>query len=537
MNRRIFIGGMASGLGAALLPSRFHASERFDVIVYGGTAAGVTAAVAAARQGAHVALLEPGTHLGGMVSGGLGHSDIGRKETIGGISLEFFQRVGRHYGEPVTWDFEPHVAEDVFKAMAREAGVRVFYRQRIKERGGVSKRGSSVVEIISEKAQHFPARIFIDATYEGDLLAQGGVSFTWGREGRKQYDESFAGVREADRYAHHRFEVPVSAYDARGKLLPNVDAGPRGAIGSTDKKVQAYNFRLCLTRDPQNRVPLARPARYDPKDYALLARLIQATEKQLGHAPKMRQLMIVTPLPNGKTDINNQGAFSTDYIGESWDYPTADYRRRAQIWHEHADYTAGFLYFLSHDSSVPASLRDEVAPWGLAKDEFLDTDHWPFQLYVREARRMIGDFVMTQHDAETDLSKPDPIGMGSYNMDAHNAQRYVQADGTVQNEGDTEVPTIPYQISYRVLLPKKSECGNLLVPVCSSASHAGYGTLRLEPVYMIMGQAAGVAATLAIDEGRRVQEIHSDKLTAELRKRGTVMEWSNPRGLKLKPVG
>lgn len=536
MRRRDFIGQTALAFGAALLPRAASGAGRFDVIVYGGTASGVAAAVGAARQGARVALVEPGTHLGGMVSGGLGHTDTGRKETIGGISLEFFKRVGHHYGQPVTWDFGPHVAEDVFKAMAHEAGVRVIYRHRMKERGGASKTGSSITELITESGQRFPARAFIDATYEGDLLAQAGASFTWGREGREKYGESFAGVRAADRYAHHRFDVPVSAYGANGKLLPNIYPGPRGAIGAADKKVQAYNFRLCLTRDASNRVPMPKPSGYDPHDYAVLARLIAAMEKKGGPAPIITDFMIVSPLPNGKTDINNKGAFSTDYIGKSWDYPTAVYRRREQIWREHADYTAGFFYFLANDSSVPASLRDQVRPWGLAKDEFLDTHHWPYQLYVREARRLIGDFVMTQHDAETEITKPDPIGMGSYNMDAHNAQRYVQPDRTVQNEGDTEVPTIPYQISYRVLVPKMSECSNLLVPVCTSASHVGYGTLRLEPVYMIMGEAAGVAATIAADKGKPVQQIDTGKLTAELKKKGAVMEWSNPHGLKLKPV-
>jgi len=340
----------------------------------------------------------------------------------------------------------------------------------------------------------------------------------------------------ADKYAHHRFDVPVSAYDAHKKLLPNIDSGPRGEIGAGDKKVQAYNFRLCLTKDSGNLVPIPKPSQYDPRQYALLARLIAADIKKNKRPPAMDQLMIVSPLPNGKTDINNKGAFSTDYINMSWDYPTASYQRRDEVWREHADYTAGFFYFLAHDPQVPKQLRDEVSPWGLAKDEFTDTDHWPFQLYVREARRMIGDFVMTQHDAETALTKPDPIGMGSYNMDAHNSQRYVQEDGTVQNEGDTEVPTIPYQITYRVLLPKLSECRNLLVPVCTSATHVAYGTLRLEPVYMIMGEAAGVAGTMAIDDGQDVQKIDTGKLTQELKRTGAVMEWTNPRHLELNPV-
>ncbi|MGH9619067.1 MAG: FAD-dependent oxidoreductase [Bryobacteraceae bacterium] len=532
MHRRTFLKTSLAGLSGAVLQ---RAAEPAGVVVYGGTAAGVIAAVAAARQGASVTLLEPGTHLGGMVSGGLGHTDTGRKETIGGLSLEFFRRVGKHYGQPLAWDFEPHAAEAVFKQMAAEAKVNVFYRHRLKEDGGVRKRGERIFEVLSETGGNFPGQAFIDATYEGDLLAQAGLSFTWGRESREQYHESFAGVRKADQYAHHRFEVPVSAYDARGKLLPNIYPGPRGKIGSGDKKVQAYNFRLCLTKIKDNQVPIPEPGHYDPRQFAVLARLIAADVKKNGRAPTMHQLTSMSPLPNGKIDLNNNGAFSTDYIGKNWDYPTATYRRRDRIWHEHANYTAGFFYFLAHDPQIPEPLRNEVKQWGLAKDEFPDTHHWPFQLYVREARRMIGDFVMTQHDAETDVTKSDPIGMGSYNMDAHNSQRYVQADGTVQNEGDTEVPAIPYQISYRVLLPKSGECGNLLVPVCTSATHVGYGTLRLEPVYMIMGEAAGVAAAMAIDGHSSVQKIDTGKLAGKLQGQGAVMTWTNPHHLKLTP--
>jgi FAD dependent oxidoreductase len=538
MDRRAFLKSSAVGVGGLFLgPScRSGVLGSTDIVVYGGTAAGVVAGVAAARHGARVTLLEPGIHLGGMVSGGLGQTDHGRIETIGGISLEFFQTVGRHYGQPTTWDFEPHVAEDIFKLMTAEAGVNVLYRHRLKEHGGVRKRNSRITEVLTETGQSFPAKVFIDATYEGDLLAQAGVSFTWGRESREQYNESFAGVRKADKYAHHKFDVPVSAYDANKKLLPEIYAGPRGEIGAGDKKVQAYNFRLCLTKDRGNQVPIPKPPHYDPRHYALLARLISADVKKNGHPPTVNQLMGVSTLPNGKTDINNKGAFSTDCVNMSWDYPSASYRRREEIWWEHFAYTAGFFYFLAHDPQVPKKLQDEVSRWGLAKDEFLDTDHWPFQLYVREARRMIGDFVMTQHDAETSLTKPDPIGMGSYNMDAHNSQRYVQEDGAVQNEGDTEVPTIPYQIPYRVLLPKLSECQNILVPVCSSATHVAYGTLRLEPVYMIMGEAAGVAGKMAIDNGQGVQKIDTRELTEKLRRNGAVMEWTNPRHLVLSPT-
>jgi len=539
MKRRAFLKNSVAGLGGAILGASgaLAAGQSYDVVVYGATASGVAAAVAAGRQGARVALVEPGTHLGGMVSGGLGHTDTGRKETIGGLSLEFFKRVGRHYGQPITWDFEPHVAEDVFKAMAREAKVNVVYNSRLREHGAVRKQGSRIASIRMENGDVFSAQAFIDATYEGDLMSQSGVRFTWGREGREQYDESLAGVRGSRQYAGNGFTLPVSAYDAHHKVLPNISRDPLGKAGAGDKKVQAYNFRFCLTKARENQVPIPKPSNYNAHDYELLARLIAATEKKEGSVPPLHRFMTISPLPNGKTDINNNGAFSTDYIGMNWGYPTASYERRGQSWREHADYMAGFFYFLAHDRRVPQPLRDEMQAWGLSRDEFTDTDNWPFQLYVRESRRMIGEYVMVQRDIETEVTKPDPIGMGSYNTDSHNMQRYVEADGNVQNEGDVEAPTRPFHIPYRVLLPKRDQCGNLLVPVCASASHIGYGALRLEPVYMIMGDAAGVAATMAIDQHRAVQEVEPGSLTQKLKKQGAVMEWTNPRHLELKPVG
>ena len=492
------------------------APQTYDVVVYGATAGGVIAAISAAREGASVALLEPKRFIGGMTTGGLGRTDFGKKETIGGYSLEFYRRVGKHYHEKVSWYFEPHVAESVLTQMLAEAKVRVFFLHRLLEKGGVRKQGTRIEEIRLDDGSSFRGQVFIDATYEGDLMAQAGVSHTRGRESDKEYDESLAGVRPQDK--HHQFDFPVSAFDARGRLLPDIRDEPRGEIGAGDKKVQAYNFRLCLSNDPGNQFPFPRPERYDPKEYALLGRLIHAwTEFHRGRPPRMNDLMDVGLIPNHKTDLNNKGAVSTDYIGASWDYPEATYRRRAQIWQEHLDYTAGLLYFLAHDMAVPEPLRKEVNGWGLAKDEFPKTNHWPHQLYVREARRMRGEFVMTQRDIQAELTKEDSIGMGSYNSDSHNVQRYVQPDRTVQNEGNMEVPVKPYQIPYRVMLPKRTQATNLLVPVCVSASHVAYSTLRMEPIYMIMGQAAGAAATIAIQTRVPVQSVRTDTLQARLR--------------------
>jgi hypothetical protein len=511
-------------LVTALAYTASAAIQSYEVVVYGGTAGGVAAAVAAAREGAKVVLLEPGRHLGGMTSGGLGKTDHGRQNTIGGISLEFYQRLGKHYGTEEAWLFEPHVAEQTLRAMAAEAGVQVLYGHRLKERGGVRKKGLRILTIRMENGAEFAAKTFIDSTYEGDLMAFAGVTFAWGREGREQYGEEFAGVRPLDRHHFHTFPPGVQARGADGKLLPEIGSQPRGEIGAGDRKVQTYNYRMCLTDDPANRIEFAKPAGYDPKRFTLLAHNIEAIAKQKGRTPIMRDLMIVSRMPNHKTDINNYGGFSTDFIGRNWDYPLANYKRRAAIWKEHEDYTAGFFYFLANDPQVPESLRAEIGKFGLSKDEFTDNHNWPHQLYIREARRMTGEFVMTQKDAQTDLVKPDSVGMGSYQIDSHNVQRFVNPDGTVQNEGDTEVPSKPYQIAYRVMLPKKNQVSNLLVPVAASTSHIAYGTVRMEPVFMVLGHAAGVAAHMAAQSGKAVQEIDVEALRKKLRSQRAMLE-------------
>lgn len=511
-----------------LLAASPQAVARYELVVYGGTAGGVLTAVTAAREGLKVALLEPGGHLGGMISGGLSATDYGRKEVIGGYALEFFWRLGNHYrmrpyGQDAAWYFEPHVGEKVLQEMAAEAGVTVLYHRRLKEKDGVVKEGARVRRILMEDGSPIEGEVFADCTYEGDLMAQAGVSYTWGRESVDHYGESLAGVR--DKTPFHQFKVNVSPYDSNGALLPEVSSEPAGLVGSADRKVQAYNFRLCITRDRDNRVPFPRPANYDPKRYELLARMLRATLEQTGRAAKFGELANPINLPGGKADVNNNGAFSTDYIGKNWNYPEADYRTREKIRQDHADYIAGFFYFLAHDARVPGVLRAEVNEWGLAKDEFTDTGNWPHQLYIREGRRMVGQYVMIQKDLQTDLAKPDPIGMGSYNSDSHNIQRVVTKEGFVMNEGDMQVPVKPYQIPYRVMTPKKSEASNLLVPVCVSASHVAYSSLRMEPQYMIMGHAAGVAARMAVAGKLAVQDIDCAGLTRTLVEQGAVIEY------------
>ncbi|MPZ20089.1 MAG: FAD-dependent oxidoreductase [Luteitalea sp.] len=540
---------LAVGLVAVIQSPAAAQPRNFDLVVYGGTAAGVMSAVSAAREGVpRVALLEPRDHLGGMVSGGLGWTDFGQKEVVGGYALEYYERAGKKYGVPIQWHLEPHVAEEIFKELVEESGVEVFYRHRLREGTGVRTDRGRIESIVMENGTTFTAKIFADATYEGDLMAQAGVSYTWGREGTDEYGESLAGVR--DRTPKHQFQVQIRAVDEEGELLPEVSSERKTPAGSPDKKVQAYNFRVCMTKVPENRVPFPKPREYDPKRYELLALMLGEMDKikravtesgaaagepidgdpmyRLKQPWSLADVMKPDPLPHGKTDTNNNGAFSTDYIGGNYEYPDADYATRERIWQAHADYVQGFFYFLQNDPRVPKELHDEMAPWGLCKDEFLDTGHWPHQLYVREARRMIGEYVMSQKDIQQDLTKPDVIGMGSYNSDSHNIQRIVDAEGFVENEGDMQVPVTPYQIPYRLMLPKKTEMTNLLVPVCFSATHVAYSTLRMEPQYMIIGQAAGVAAKMAVDANIPVQDIDTRALMSTLRTQRAVIEWKEP---------
>jgi len=498
-------------------------AQSFDLVVYGATAGGVMTAVHGARSGLSVALLEPGKHIGGMVSGGLSHTDVGRREVIGGAALEFYWRAGNHYGLPqylqdFAWYVEPKVAEQIFHQMLQETGVTVRLDRRLREKDGVRSRDGVLSAIEMENGERYSAKVFADCTYEGDLMAQSGVSFTWGRESSAQYCESLGGVRSET--PKHQFLTNISPYAGGRRLLPEISADPAGEPGAADRKVQAYNFRLIFSRDPANQVAYPKPEHYDQARYELLARLLAATPTL-----KFGDVVSIGPIPNRKADINNNGPFSTDYIGRSWDYPNAGYARRAEIWRDHQVYTEGFLWFLAHDPRVPPALQKEANTWGLAADEFTDTHNWPPQIYIREARRMIGEYIMTQHDIQTELTKPDAIGMGSYNSDSHNVQRIVNREGFVRNEGDMQVAVRPYQIPYRVLLPKKSQARNLLVPVCFSATHVAYSTLRMEPQYMILGHAAGVAAAMAIRAGIAVQDVDTAALAKTLVSQGAILEY------------
>jgi FAD dependent oxidoreductase len=500
-----------------------------DLLVYGGTASGVMTAYSAAREGLHVVLLEPGVHLGGMVTGGLSATDLGHFTIIGGYTRAFYMAAAAHYGvhdldHPKNWLSEPHVDEEIFRTLLHDAGVTVHFHERLREHDGVERDGKHLVSLTTADGTRWPAKIFADCSYEGDLMAQAKVTYTWGREAATQYGEGLAGVR-ADT-PKHQFLWPLSAYDDQHHLLPEIDAGPLAAPGSGDKKVQAYNFRLILTNDPSNRVPFPRPQGYDRARFALLERYLNEFPQHMGRAPRFGDIANPVMIPNHKADFNNNGPVSTDYIGHSWSYPEATYAAKAALWQDHLLYTQSFIYFISTDPKVPASLRAEVNEWGLPRDEFADTDHWPPQLYIREGRRMVGEYVMRQADLQSERTKSDSIGMGSYNSDSHNIQRIAMADGAVKNEGDVQVPVEPYEIAYRSILPRRAEAENLLVPVCLSASHAAYSSVRMEPQYMIIGQAAGVAAALAIHSNTSLQDVAIPELQRELREHGAILHQS-----------
>ncbi|HLA83829.1 MAG TPA: FAD-dependent oxidoreductase [Thermoguttaceae bacterium] len=511
---------------AAPVAARAGETVRADVVVYTATAGGVTASVAAARQGAKVVLVEPGRHVGGMLSGGLGQSDVrGQQDLIGGLAKELYQRMAAHYRldtKGLAFNFEPHVAEDTLKAMLREAGVTVVYGERLES---VAKVGRHITSLKTESGNTYVAKIFIDAGYEGDLMAASGVKYAVGREGKKQYGEWLAGRTEM-LPGQHQFKFPVLARKDDGQLLPWVTPQDKlVATGKGDGKFQAYCFRLCLTNRPENRLPIERPEGYEAEDYEMLRRVFQAAGNHAGpviHTPRV---------PNGKCDLNSTGPVSTNLLGAGWEYPEASYARRAEIWQQHLRWAQGLMWFLQNDPCVPDRHREGARQWGLCKDEFKDTGGWPHQMYIREGRRMIGEYVVTQHDLQTRRTKPDAVFMCGYNIDLREVQwvairtfHYPNANDMLYTEGYVSQPVEPWQVPYRALTPKRAECDNLLVPVCASMSTVAFGSFRMEPGYMMAGHAAGVAAALAGKEGVAVQEIDRERLRKILREQGQVVE-------------
>jgi hypothetical protein len=534
---------VAALCGVILAPGFSPAAEQAaDVVIYGGTSAGVAAAIQTARMGKSVILISPLERLGGLTTGGLGATDTGNKAVIGGIAREFYQSVKKHYDRPAAWKhekqesfagyrpaddamwyFEPHVAEEIIETMLREAGVTPVRGERLaRTKGGTQVRDNRIQSILLEPSgMRINGKIFIDATYEGDLLATAGVSYTVGRESNATYGEQSNGVQKTKNVKNHRFVRSVDPYVVPGEpnsgLVAGLHDGDPGEEGAADHRLQAYCYRMCMSNVPDNRVPFPQPTDYDDKQYELLFRNFEAGDLRVPMHPLM--------MPNGKTDTNNNCAFSTDYIGANYDYPEATYERREEILREHTRYQQGLMWTLANHPRVPQEVRDEMAKWGLAKDEFTDNGNWPGEIYVREARRMVGDYVMIEHDCRRDRVAEDPVGMGSYNMDSHNCQRYVDDTGHVQNEGDVQLATGgSYAISYRSIVPQRGEAANLLVPVCLSASHIAYGSIRMEPVFMILGQSAATAACQAIDSNSSVQDVDYTQLKERLLADGQVLK-------------
>jgi len=530
--------------------------NEYDIVIYGGTSAGVAAAIQSSRMGKSVILINPTQRIGGLTTGGLGATDIGNKNAIGGISREFYQNIRKYYDDPnnwrwqnhedykerrnignedAMWTFEPSAALKVFKKMMHPENIDLVYGEKLNRRDGVKKNGEKIISIEMESGTSYIGKMFIDVTYEGDLMSAAGVSYRVGRESNKEYGETLNGVqankisltlrRTISRNAlHHNFIDGVDPYIVKGDpssgLLPFIIEGVPGIDGHGDKGIQAYCFRMTLTDHPENRIPFSKPENYNELDYELLFRNYEAAEVPIEKMYNYGDPLVPwinTPMPNRKTDTNNQKGFSTDFIGQNYEYPEATYEDRVKIVERHRKYQQGLMWTLAYHPRIPQKVREIVSKWGTPKDEYNREDGWPDQLYIREARRLISDYVMTQRHCEGLEVAEDPVGLGAYGMDSHQVQRYVDANGFVQNEGNVEasIPG-PYPISYRSIVPKIDECNNLMIPVCVSATHIAYGSIRMEPVFMVLGQSAATAACLAIDRGVEIQGISYQELKSRL---------------------
>lgn len=501
---------------------------RVEVCVYGGTAAGVMTAVKCARLGKTVLLLQPGKHLGGLTTGGLGWTDYGKKDVIGGMARQFYRDLGHDGGKNEEWHFWPSTAKRIIDRYVADAKVPVRFCQYLDK---VEKTGQRITAVTMLGGLRVEASMFVDATYEGDLMAKAGVSYTVGRESNSVYGETLNGIQVR---GYHQFSHPVDPY-LDGKLLPQiVEEDLSRRQGEGDKRIQAYCFRMCMTDDPALKVDWPKPADFDPRQYVLATRWFNGPKDAYNESLHGSDIVISkfdilersTPGGRNKTDTNNHGPVSSDFIGANYDWPDGDYATREKIFQRHVSYQMGFYWHMANSPEIPERYRAAYRRWGLPKDEFKDTGHWPHQLYIREARRMVSDYVLTEADCRHQRKPEDPVGMGSYNMDSHNCSRFV-SNGRVLNDGDVQVaPAGPYAVSYRSIVPKRGECENLLVPVCLSASHICYGSVRMEPVFMVLGESAAEAAVLALDVKCAVQAVDYRKLRERLVADGQVLELS-----------
>ena len=496
----------------------------YDLVVYGDSSGAVTAAVAAKRKGLSVILINPTGFLGGMSASGLGATDfLGQRRTFGGIASEFYEGINASYGEKHVRSFEPHVGEQVFKKLIADAQVQVLFDEKLNRETGVEMDGNRIVSITTLSGKTFHGKMFIDATYVGDLMAAAGVSYTVGREPESQYGEYLAGVRRGDTRPrlHYgqgdkdHFVAEVDGYvipgDPSSGLLPHVHRIEGLKNGQGDHKIQGYNYRMCLTKDSALKIPLEKPEGYREIDHELLLRNFEAGD---GRIPAL-----IEPLagPGSKVDWNNMHAVGSDYVGANWAYPEASYAKRREIEKEHQLYIRGFLWTLANHPRVPEPIRKRAAGYGLPRDEFQSNGGWPYMIYIREARRMVSDYVMTQHNCMNKKKAEDSVGLASFGMDSHAVQHIVNEQGHVRNEGVIwRRPPVPYPVSYRSIIPRKGECENVFAPVCLSASHVAHGSIRMEPVFMVLSESAATAVALAIDDGVSVQDVDYAKLKAKL---------------------
>ena len=540
---------------------RDSAPAERDLVIYGSSPAALTAAIEAQRLGRTAVIVCPETRIGGLTTGGLGQTDIGNKSAFGGLALQFYRDVADWYkddshwkyekrsayipdgqcagslGEDSMWTFEPSAALAILERWERENKLEIVRGEFLDRRpGGVVRDGSRIVAIKTLSGKIFRGKMFIDATYEGDLMAAAGVSYTVGREANSVYGETISGVERA-LAKNHQFNKGVSAYikpgDPSSGLLPYVEPDTAEPEGAGDRRVQAYCFRMCLTDEPSNRIPFVKPEGYDPLTYELLLRNLEAIDPETFAKDSARPWKFMpwinSRMPNRKTDTNNRTGFSTDFIGQNHSWPEASYEERAKLLKAHLDYQMGLMWTLANNPRVPEPIRSRVDEWGTCKDEFTDGLGlgWQSQLYVREARRMVGDYVATEHDVLRNRTTSRPVAMAAYGMDSHHVRRYVDKDGFVRNEGNIEdwrAGGKPYPLDYGVIIPKKDDCENLFVPVCVSASHMAFGSIRMEPVFFALGQVAGAAAALSIEAGCAVQDLPYESLEKVLLAGGQVLK-------------